>query len=214
MANSNDYLYKLSDKIWSTKIARFTAYRRMKRCDVASVIATAMSSANIIAVSILCYFKKEGKSIVSSDNVTAISIVLSVLALVLSLVVTLLKYSERKNNYHNCGLALESLNQHIKICIKESEDADIPISYNRVKQFLNDYEKILSKSNLNHTKFDYAYAIYDDKRNNSSEAVDTLVKIKMWFRWNILDVSFLYWLIAFLPTIAIFIYLWLGLFIS
>lgn len=201
------YLEELSDKIWATKNSRFTAYRRMKRCNVSSFVATAMSSANIIAVNMLCYIKTDTQIKYLNDNVTVISIILSVMALALSLIVSLLKYSDRSNNYHKCGIELDSLNQEIRVKIKE---AKVQNNIKGLTQEVNEnyikrYEDILRSSNQDQSKFDYEYSSYEQKKRNK-ENISFAEYITMWLRWNVFDVNFLYWIIAIAPFVGIVLY--------
>lgn len=208
MANDR-FIDSLSDKIWKTKNARFTAYKRMKRSNVSSVIATAMASADIILINMLCYMKNGDDTIANTDNVTAFSIMLSVLALVLSLVVSLLHYQDRCSNYHCCGIELDALNQQIKLRKEHELTHSAPITMEEIQKFLAEYRNILQKYNLNHTTFDYDYAKYlvgeddEDKKNRLNLAV-------MWIRWNIFDVNFLYWVIALVPLAVIMVYIGLS----
>ena len=207
-----DFLESLSNKIWATKNARFTAYKRMKRCNVSSVVATAMASADIILVNLLCYMKKGDSPLLDVENTTAFSIMLSVLVLVLSLIVTLLNYSGKRDTYHNCGIELDELNQKIKLRKEEKKEGK-DVTNDEEQIFLENYGKVLQKYCLNHTTFDYEYGIFLDKRNrrgsdsNERDFWVTMLKlwrqIKMWVRWNVFDVNFLYWLIATVPLLAI-----------
>lgn len=205
-----DFLESLSNKIWATKNARFTAYKRMKRCNVSSVVATAMASADIILVNLLCYMKKGDSPLLNVENTTALSIMLSVLVLVLSLIVTLLNYSGKRDTYHNCGIELDGLNQRIKLREEDSK----PITTEEEYDLLDEYGEVLQKYCLNHTTFDYEYALFLDERNkrsrvdNESDSFnrsrsELWKQVKMWIRWNIFDVNFLYWLIAIVPLLAI-----------
>ena len=201
------YLEELSDKIWATKNSRFTAYRRMKRCNISSFVATAMSSANIIAVNMLCYIKTDVHIKYLNENAAVVSIILSVMALALSLIVSLLKYSDRSNSYHKCGIELDSLNQEIKVKIKE---AKIQNSFKELSKEVNEYylkryEDILRSSNLDHSRFDYEYSSYEQKKRNK-ENISFAEYVTMWLRWNIFDVNFLYWVIAIAPLFLIVLF--------
>lgn len=200
------FLEDLSDKIWATKNARFTAYRRMKRCYVSSTIATAMSSANIIAVNMLCYIKTDHVIKYLNNNVAVISIILSVLVLALSLIISLLNYSERSNIYHTCGIMLDSLNQEIQSKIKDPKrNNKEDLTQEMKKDYINRYSDILTKSNLDHSKFDYEYSTFENKKENGQN-INFGEYITMWLRWNVFDVNFLYWLIALVPLVLIFIF--------
>lgn len=194
-----EYIENLSEKIWKTKCARFVAYRRMKRCEISSVIATSMSSANIIAVNMVCFLNENKNYENFSNEVSVITTILSVMALVLSLVVTLLRYSDRKDNYHKCGISLDELNQEIKLYLSMPHD-DEDMEKHAVS-FVKTYNNILISSNLNHTTFDYKYAISFDKGQSC------ICKCFYWLRWNIFDIYFFYWMVSLIPTLLIIAYI-------
>jgi hypothetical protein len=188
-----EYIESLSDKIWNTKNARFVAYRRMKRCEISSVIATAMSSADIIAVNMICFLNVIKDKEYFSNSIAIITTILSVMTLVLSLVVTLLRYSERKDNYHKCAISLDELNQEIKIYLTMPHNDDE--MEEKAKFFVKKYNDILISSNLNHTSFDHEYAM------QTGDNQCRMRKLIYWFRWNIFDINFFYWMIALVPSI-------------
>ena len=74
------YLEKLSDKIWATKNARFTASRRMHRNKISSAAATSMLSASIIAINLLVFLPNKSSDNKFSVYVTLSTIILSVFA--------------------------------------------------------------------------------------------------------------------------------------
>ena len=196
------YLKRLSDKIWLTRNARFNAAKRMKRNHVSSTAAVALLSASVIAVNLLAFIDD-----MSDSNKTLIaiaSVVLSTFALVMSLLVTLLRYEWREYNYHQCGLDLENLNQQICIRIDEltanavKKDDVVSPSEDNLK-YLDSYTKVLKKYNLNHTMFDYKYGSLSD----TSKQPGSFAKLLLDLRMYIFDVYMLYWLIATVPMFGI-----------
>lgn len=187
------FLEELSNKIWNTKNARFTAYRRMKRSRVSSTVTLALLSAQIIAINLLVftnYFKKY------SNRITIITIILSVFILVVSLLITQLQYDNREKNYHSCGIELDLLNQNLKLKMEESNN----ILLAEKKDLLNDYYIIIQKYNLNHTEFDHLWAT--KKNANKKDSFFLLL------RWYILDMNTFYWSLSLLiPILSILIIL-------
>lgn len=198
------YLLELSDKIWKTKNARFIAGKRMKRSRNSSTVSVALLSASIIAVNMLAFLNI---SDIDKTIITIVTVVLSTFALVMSLLISHLRYEYRENNYHQCGIELDHLNQRIKIRINElctgNNNVNEIVSPNEDNlKYLDEYNTILSKYNLNHTEFDYNYSLIKaeiDKDHKLS------LLIYYWVRWNILDVSALYWLLAIIPVIGVII---------
>lgn len=171
--------------------ARFTASHRMKRSRDASKVCEAMFSASIIAISLIA-LQNPQKEV--ADMISAFTIILSTFLLVLSLLFSGLNYDKRMENYHACGNELNHLYRLIKhdinvLCDEEQEKKEI--------DYINQYEEILCKYNLNQTSFDYQYALLGD--------IDKHPLKWLWFqvRYYIFDVYLLYWTIAVVPTVGV-----------
>lgn len=185
------YLENFSNTIYKTMSARFTASRRMKRSRDASKVCEAMFSASIIAISLIA-LQNPQKEV--ADMISAFTIILSTFLLVLSLLFSGLNYDKRMENYHACGNELNRLYRLIKhdinvLCDEEQEKKEI--------DYINQYEEILSKYNLNQTSFDYQYALLGETDNHPLKW--------LWFqvRYYIFDVYLLYWIIAVVPTVGV-----------
>lgn len=196
------YLKELSEKVWLTRNARFIAAKRMKRSRVSSTAAVAMLSASVIAVNLLAFIPNVSEC--CKNNITIGTIVLSTFALVMSLLITLLRYEWREDNYNQCGMELEELNQEILIRIGElmhenngAVGVDSPKEDNL--DFLEKYTKVLQRYNLNHMMFDYRYGRLTDSKLNLSWYFKTWMHI----RFYVLDVWLIYWIVAIAPVILI-----------
>ena len=191
------YLNELSEKVWMTKNARFCAAKRMCRNRISSTASVSLLSASVIAINMLAFLNIGTRE---KTIITIVTVILSTFALVMSLLISILRYEYRENNYHQCGLDLEHLNQQLKIKILELSSQGMESSEEDNKKYLEDYDAILRKYNLNHTDFDFQYSKFKaiDIREKS-----LLKNICYWIKWNFLDVSMLYWLIAFIPIIVI-----------
>lgn len=194
------FLNELSDKIWATKNARFTAYRRMKRNRVSSNVALSLLSVQIIAINLLVftdYFK------IYSNSITIITIILSTFILVLSLLINQLQYESREKNYHNCGIDLDILNQKIKLRIED----EAPINLDENKDTLNEYSQILQKYSLNHTEFDHLWSTKMDRT--------WVNRCILYLRWYIFDMNTFYWFMSLLiPFASILIILYVSVYIK
>lgn len=193
------YLKELSDKIWTTKNARFLAAKRMRRRHVSSTVSMALLSASIIAVNLFAFLSIDE---VQKTMIAIVTVILSVFALVMSLIITFLRYESHENNYHQCGIELDQLNQRLKIRIEELtkgqqkvDEIQTPTEDNT--KYLTEYSDILKKYNLNHSELDYRYSgmLSSDRKN-----ISVLQRVWCWFRWNVWDVNILYWLIAIIPV--------------
>ena len=187
-------LESLGNTIYKTMSARFTASRRMKRSRDASKVCEAMFSASIIAISLIALQNTE-KDV--ANMISAFTIILSTFLLVLSLLFSSLNYDKRMENYHACGNELNRLYRLIKhdvnvLSKEELEKKEI--------DYINKYEEILSKYNLNQTSFDYQYAML------GSTEIHPLKWLWFQCRYYIFDVYLLYWIIAIAPTVGVVCY--------
>lgn len=187
-------LESLGDTIYKTMSARFTASRRMKRSRDASKVCEAMFSASIIAIRLIAL---QIQTINFANMISAFTIILSTFLLVLSLLFSSLNYDKRMENYHACGNELNRLYRLIKrdvsvLSKEEQEKKEI--------DYINKYEEILSKYNLNQTSFDYQYAML------GSTEIHPLKWLWFQCRYYIFDVYLLYWIIAIVPTVGVVCY--------
>jgi len=206
------YLQNLSDKIWLTRNARFNAAKRMKRNHISSTAAVALLSASVIAVNLLAFVSNVTEY--QKTIITIVSVILSTFALVMSLLIALLRYQWREENYHLCGMELEDLNQQIQIHIDElkaktTNKEKVDSSTEDNLRFQKKYSDILKKHGLNHTIFDYKYGSLNDERQRFNKTTRCYLYLRMYF----FDVNLLYWAIAIIPIIVIFI-LFITLFIK
>lgn len=180
------------------------AAQRMRRSQNSSTASVALLSASIIGVNMLAFL-----NVSDSDKtlITIATVVLSILALVMSLLVGQLRYEYRANNFQQCGRELENLNQRLKIRIQEilstASNKNVVTSPKEDNdKYLEEYKSILERYNLNHTEFDYQYSLMKAEADKEHGFWKPLI---YWLKWNIFDVNILYWLIAIVPLIAIVI---------
>lgn len=189
-------LTELSNTIYKTMSARFTAYRRMKRNRDASKVAEVMMSASIIGISLIALQCKNTEQV---SHMSAATIILSTFLLVLSLLFQGLGYEKRMENYHSCGNELNRLYRLIKHderVLGEDEQKEKELEY------LQQYEDLLVKYNLNHTSFDYCYS----RTLMADEEVDSFSYFCLRLRYYVFDVYLLYCLIAIVPVVWIALY--------
>lgn len=186
------FLDKLSKKIWATKNARFEAYRRIRRIRISSFFSLALLSVYIIAINLMVFIPRFSHY---SNNVTVITIALSVLTLVLTLLIDQMDYKKKEENFHCCGIELDKLNQMIRLQI----DSKIDIELAKEKEYLDKYYSILLEFNLNHSSFDYKYA-----ENKSRNSLTLWLKIQRY----VLNIYLLFWMISILlPIISVYLIL-------
>lgn len=186
-------LTDLSNTVYKTMSARFTAYRRMKRNRDASKVAEAMLSASIIGISLIAL---QCKNLEQANHMSAATIILSTFLLVLSLLFQGLGYEKRMENYHSCGNELNRLYRlmkHDEKMLSEEEQKKKELEY------LQQYEDLLVKYNLNHTSFDYCYSL----TLMADEEVGSFSRFCLKLRYYVFDAYMLYWLIAIVPVMWI-----------
>lgn len=195
------YLEELSDKVWKTKNARFVACRRMKRSRNSSTVSVALLSFSIIAINMLAFFNV-GEKI--NSVISIVTVVLSTFALVMSLLISHLRYEFREDNYQQCGRELDNLNQLIQIKIRElcEGNTSMPGKESSLEdnlKYLNEYNAILAKFNLNHTDFDFKYSLL----GTGESPIELLSLVKYKLRWYIFDANMLYWILAIVPIVGV-----------
>ena len=194
----NEMLNKMAERCWKTAIARFESARRMRRCHNASTLCIAMLSLEIIVINLLIFIK----SLELNDVVITITTVcLSMFVLVLSLIVSHLKYEKREEQYHECGLELSKLEKDIRIYIASGKD----ISHETLKYYNDHYNSILRKWNLNHSDIDFEWAIYKNEKlhKNTSKNINWKRNNLLEVKWHLLRSDSIYHLLTALGFIAI-----------
>lgn len=187
------FIDELSNKIWKTESARFVAYRRMKSCKISSNAVLALLPAQIIAINLLVYTDFAHSY---TNRITIVTIVLSLFLLVLSLLVSLLRYEYRENNYHACGIELGRLNLELQYQKNNPNE----LSFSEMKQYLTRYNDILIKYNLNHTSFDYYWGC---KEVLDKKELSRFNRIFLYFYAYIFNMATFYWLLLlFVPFIS------------
>lgn len=186
-----DLLDKLSERCWKTAIARFESARRMKRCHNASTLCIAMLSVEIIVINLLVFIDSLN---LNDEIVTVTTVCLSTFVLVLSLIVSQLKYDKREENYHECAVELSNLEKTIQICIVSGN----PITYGILMQYNHKYNTIIGKWNLNHSSIDYEWALYKHSKYDGCG-------LWLWIKWHLLRSDAIYHMLTILGALAIII---------
>lgn len=197
-------LQALSLRCWKTSASRFEASRRMHRCSNASTLCVAMLSVEIIIINLLIFIPSLR---LDGNLVTIVTIGLSAFVLVLSLIISQLKYDRREEDYHQCGLRLGELEK--KINIFESFNQDV--TQESLEKFNDQYHAILRESNLNHTKIDWQQALKNTDENGEEKDASKS-KYRFWqpsspvclyIRWHFLRSDSIYNLLTLLGAVVI-----------
>lgn len=206
---------KFSNRVYITECARFEGYRRMKRRKLSSTVSLAILSLSIIVFNILQLC--DGYE-AFNQSITAVTIMLSVLVLVLSLLVSYLNYSEKEMKYYNCAIKLSALCDEIDLVLSDDKKTFATNQYLRVLK--DRYQRIIGECGINHISIDHKRAeLRIDKKNakrretnNDNTSKDEKGKpnsypswkkrASVWIEWNIFDVNSLYWILAILIPIT------------
>lgn len=149
-----------SNRVYTTECARFEGYRRMKRRKLSSTVSLALLSLSIIAFNILqlCDGYEE-----YNQSITAVTIMLSVLVLVLSLLVSYLNYSEKELKYYECGIKLSALCDEIDLVLSDPQKRQL--NNECLRELKNKYQRIIGECGINHIAIDHKRALLRIERN-------------------------------------------------
>lgn len=192
-------LENMAQRCWRTSAARFESSRRMQRCHNASALCVAMLSLEIIVTNLLVFIP----SLHLDDKaITVTTVCLSAFVLVLSLIISQLKYDAKANEYHRCAMELANLEKKIQIYISMNK----PETYETMMNFNAQYASIIKNSNLNHSTTDYEWALYKDDKKNGRNPMSSYEKRKQnwtYLKWHFLLSDSIYHLLTISGAAAI-----------
>lgn len=189
----------MATRCWRTSAARFEASRRMQRCHNASTLCVAMLSLEIIVINLLVFLSSLN---LDDEPITVTTVCLSAFVLVLSLLISQLKYDAKAIEYHRCAVELANLEKKILIYISNGK----PETYEVMSGFNGQYASIIRNSSLNHSTIDYDWAMIK-YRKNKGEGPTSSYEYRKWtwtyIKWHFLLTDSVYNLITFLGACAI-----------
>ena len=152
-----DFLDSLSKSAWETSCARYNASRRLKVREIFSTISLALIGLSGIILSLIQYFWITDINPKLNILITAFSIILSMLLIIISLIEWgVASGAKSEALFRNAEL----LNEHerkislFKNCLKEEIMDD---DYKYIDNLRDEYEKIKSTCTFNHSPVDYEY---------------------------------------------------------
>lgn len=174
-------LEKMAERCWRTSAARFESYRRMLRYHNASTLCVALLSLEIIVINLLVFIPSFK---LKEDVITLTTVCLSAFVLVLSLIISQLKYDARANEYHRCAVELANLERKIQIFISSGK----LITYEILMGFNGQYASIIKNSNLNHSTIDHDWALIKAMRRDG-KCPKSFYEFRKWIwinlKWHI-----------------------------
>lgn len=191
--NENNFLKKLSDKVWITMKARFAAAERMNRFYIFSNVGMTISSAIIISIS----FGFSGDN--SSGYLDKFSNLASLYILVISLLSTQARFDKKAENYHGCGCELTDFNDLLQLYITEN----VELTVEEKRELIKKYNSIIKCYNLNHSSIDYCRAriMNNDDRNR----VGICEYLTCNFRWYLFNCGTFFILIPAAMALLVFV---------
>lgn len=190
------FLEAVSDKIWKTAKARFTASRRMTKYYYCSNISMALTSVSIIGINLMVFL---GDFENKSNEITVLTIILSVYVLVITLLMAQIRFDGKADNYHSCGCELIELNDHLKIDIIEKRE----LNHYEKEKIISAYHSIIKKYNLNHSSVDYRRSLIEQS-NKEKPNLSQCTIVFNYLEWYFFNWSTLFILIPILiPLISL-----------
>lgn len=151
------FLDSLSKAAWETSCARYNSSRRLKVREIFSTISLALIGLSGIALTLIQYFWGAGLNPNFNIFITAFSIILSMLLIIISLIEWgFASGAKSEALFRNAEL----LNEHerkislFKSSLKEEIAED---DYKKIDNLRDEYEKIKSTCVFNHSPIDYEY---------------------------------------------------------
>lgn len=197
-------LESLYNRTMNTRDARFEAARRMARCDRYSVACLAFLSLEIIAINILQLVITNHDEAFDSC-ISAATIILSVFALVLSLMVNQAQYSIKRSVYTNCALSLDELAYDVNRLL----NAGTEITTEDVAKFEKEYIDIRKYANLNHDTSDHDWAQRNSEKVKDSYGYQSnpipyrRYRMTLWLEHWVFTTYFMYLLIIVMGAIMV-----------
>ncbi|EGJ48742.1 SLATT domain-containing protein [Desulfocurvibacter africanus] len=142
-------LEALSNRVWRTEKARFTAAERSRKKHQALVFAISFLSIVqvLVAISVLCGFYFP---LIGTNKAEYMTLIASIIVLVIANQDSLSKLLNQSDSYHRCANKLHRLQQEI-----QNELANETIEKEQLHRYTKRYSEILEFHDLNHIIGDY-----------------------------------------------------------
>lgn len=203
MSNKDDidaYAKSLDDRIWISRGSRFNAARRLNNKYQFSITSISILSIYGISIPIIQGIVDYSECPQINEIYTAVSIILSIFILVLSLLEGSKNYQVRADRLYNNAVNMSSLYrefEYLKQC--ESSDPEFP---KKLYEISNKYEELIRECPDNHEFEDYElFRVQHRKNFNMSWIVGIYVRLKL-----IITDYWLYIFVLGIPPLVIILY--------
>jgi len=178
------YLQKISYRVWITKNSRWNAVRRLKMQSQMSIFSISLLSICGISVPIIQIFIDSSKCARIDNVYTLVSILLSIFILVLSILEGTKNHQVKAEILKNNALEISSISKEIDFLVnykfkQSSDDKENQNIVIQVKKYYKDYDKSLRLCSENHEVEDYLLAQAQEycDQNNKSESEENQTSI-------------------------------------
>jgi hypothetical protein len=198
--NVRSYAELLKDRMWVTKGSRFNAARRFNNRSQFSITSISILSVYGIAIPIIQSIPNVSKCAHVNSLYTAISTILSVFTLVLSLLDSAKNYPVKADRIYNSAVKIGVLEKQLEYLICCEADDDVLRAKTQVLS--TEYDGIIVECPENHDPEDYAlFRAQHSEHFKIGRLSRRLIKLKLFVK----D----YWIYIFvlgLPPIIAFLY--------
>jgi SMODS and SLOG-associating 2TM effector domain family 5 len=203
MSINNDlkaYLDSLNLRIWKTKGSRFNAARRLNNNYQFSLISISILSIYGIAIPVIQGIVKNPQCQRINDIYNAISLILSVFTLTISLLEGAKNYQIRADKLHNNAIEISTLQREIEyLTLSESGS---PEFIKKLGDMSLRYESLVKSCPENHEPEDYTFFMVQNRKDfNINRLTEFYIRMKL--------VIMNYWLYIFvlgIPPVLFLLY--------
>ena len=186
-----DFLDSLSKSAWETSCARYNSSRRLKIREIFSTISIALIGLSGIALSLIQFSFGDtfGKNL--NNIVTAFSIVLSMLLIIISLIEWGFAAGAKSEALFRNAELLNEHERKISLFKTKLTQSLTQEDYNKINLLREEYEKIKSTCTFNHSPLDYEYHKVVRKRfyiSNTTEHFSFLRELKGRFSYYLCSI--------------------------
>jgi hypothetical protein len=155
------------NRLWITYKARFNAHSRLLKQEMLYTVITSFLSFFVIALNILQIIPDV--IIINQSATTFYTIIVSLFILIISLINN---SSTRKHNaeqFHQCALEIKGLYEKLSVILNDIINEDY-------SSFIQDYNSIESRYNINHSKSDYQQVLIERDKKTFIEKIPFSMK--------------------------------------
>lgn len=197
--NVDTYAESLNKKIWTTKGSRFNAARRLNNKFQFSITSISILSIYGVSIPILQGIINVSKCPQLNSIYTAVSTILSISILVLSLLDSSKNYQVRADRLYNNALKIRNLHRQLEYAINcELNNANFQ---KKIQDFSSRYEKLINECPENHDTEDYDLFRAQHREDfKISWMTGTCIRLKIFIN----DYWFYVFVLVIPPLIALF----------